>query len=72
MSGAAAEGQTITVDATPNHVANTFSPPRAPVTTVCRIPSNKTDIFFRPDQIKQILEAGWEPVTYRQNTELFV
>jgi hypothetical protein len=33
---------------------------------------NTTDIFFRPDQIKQILEAGWGPVSYRQNTELFV
>ena len=28
--------------------------------------------FSGPDQIKQILEAGWGPVTYRQNTELFV
>ncbi|QNI30890.1 discoidin domain-containing protein [Alloacidobacterium dinghuense] len=72
MSGAGAEGQTITVDATPSHVANTFSPLRALGTTVDRIPSNTTDIFFRPDQIKQILEAGWGPVTYRQNTELFV
>ena len=65
-------GQTITVDATPSHVANTFRPLRALGTTVDRIPSNTTDIFFRPDQIKQILEAGWGPVTYRQNTELFV
>jgi hypothetical protein len=64
--------QTITVDAAPSHVANTFSPLRALGTTVDRIPSNTTDIFFRPDQIKQILEAGWGPVTYRQNTELFV
>lgn len=67
-----ATAQTITVDATPAHVANTFSPLRALGTTVDRIPSNTTDIFFRPDQIKQILEAGWGPVTYRQNTELFV
>jgi hypothetical protein len=64
--------QTITVDATPSHVANTFSPLRAFGSTVDRIPSNATDVFFRPDQIKQILEAGWGPVTYRQNTELFV
>jgi hypothetical protein len=66
------KAQTITVDAAPSHVANTFSPLRALGTTVDRIPSNTTDIFFRPDQIKQILEAGWGPVTYRQNTELFV
>src|SRR6478672_2854059 len=68
----AAHGQTITVDATPSHVANTFSPLQALGSTVDRIPSNTTDTFFRPDQIQQILEAGWGPVSYRQNTELFV
>jgi hypothetical protein len=67
-----APAQTVTIDATPSHVANTFSPLQALGTTLDRIPSNTTDIFFRPDQIKQILEAGWGPVTYRQNTELFV
>jgi len=68
--GAAA--QTVQIDAAPSHVVNTFSPLRALGTTVDRIPSNTTDIFFRPDQVKQILEAGWGPITYRQNTELFV
>ena len=67
-----ASPQTVKVDATPSHVANTFSPLQALGTTLDRIPSNTTDIFFRPDQIKQILEAGWGPITYRQNTELFV
>jgi hypothetical protein len=69
---ALAPAQTIRVDATPSHVANAFSPMSALGMTVDRIPSNTTDIFFRPDQVKQILEAGWGPVTYRQNTELFV
>ena len=64
--------QTVVVDATPSHVANTFSPLKALGTTLDRIPSNTTDIFFRPDQVKQILEAGWGPISYRQNTELFV
>jgi hypothetical protein len=72
MLAICASAQTVRVDATPSHVANTFSPIRALGTTVDRIPSNTTDIFFRPDQIKQILEAGWGPITYRQNTELFV
>jgi hypothetical protein len=67
-----ARSQTVKIDATPGHVANTFSPIRALGTTLDRIPSNTTDIFFRPDQIKQVLEAGWGPMTYRQNTELFV
>jgi hypothetical protein len=67
-----APSQTVKIDATPSHLANTFSPIRALGTTLDRIPSNTTDIFFRPDQIKQVLEAGWGPITYRQNTELFV
>ena len=67
-----APSQIVKIDATPGHVANTFSPIRALGTTLDRIPSNTTDIFFRPDQIKQVLEAGWGPMTYRQNTELFV
>jgi hypothetical protein len=65
-------GQTITIDATPSHVAKTFSPRRAFGMTVDRIPIGTTDVFFRPDQIKRILEAGWGPASYRQNTELFV
>ncbi len=67
-----APAQTVKIDATPSHVANIFSPLQALGTTLDRIPTNTTDIFFRPDQIKQILEAGWGPITYRQNTELFV
>src|SRR6185369_1340752 len=67
MLAICASAQTVTIDATPSHVANTFSPLHALGTTLDRIPSNTTDIFFRPDQIKQILEAGWGPVSYRQN-----
>ncbi len=64
--------QTVKVDTTPSHVANTFSPLQSFGTTLDRIPIETTDTFFRPDQIKQILEAGWGPISYRQNTELFV
>jgi len=64
--------QTVLVDATPSHVVNTFRPSYALGSTVDRIPSNATDTFFRPDQIKQILSAGWGIISYRQNTDLFV
>jgi len=64
--------QTVQVDATPSHVVNKFSPLYALGTTVDRVPSNSTDMFFRPDQLKQVLSAGWGSVSYRQNTELFV
>lgn len=72
MLAACSAAQTVKIDSTPSHLANTFSPLQAFGTTLDRIPSNTTDIFFRPDQIKQVLEAGWGPITYRQNTELFV
>ena len=64
--------QTIRVDASANHSVNSFSPPYALGSTVDRVPSNATEVFFRPDQIKQILSAGWGAISYRQNTELFV
>ena len=70
--GNRATAQTVRIDATPSHVANTFSPLRAFGATLDRIPSNATDVFFRSDQIKQYLEAGFGPISYRQNTELFV
>src|SRR5580693_4588791 len=66
------EAQTITVDATPSHVVNSFSPQYALGSTVDRVPSNATDPFFKPDAVKEILSAGWGAISYRQNTELFV
>ena len=67
-----AAAQTVTVDATPGHVANKFSPPYALGSTVDRVPSNATDTFFHSDQIKKVLSAGWGVISYRQNTDLFV
>src|SRR5215472_1057508 len=43
--------QTVQVDITPGHVVNRFSPMYALGSTVDRVPSNATDVFFRPDQI---------------------
>jgi hypothetical protein len=67
-----AASQTVQVDATPAHVVNTFRPLYALGSTVDRVPSNATDVFFRPDQISQIQQAGWGVISYRQNTDLFV
>lgn len=64
--------QTVLVDATPSHVVNIFSPLYALGSSVDRVPSNATDMFFRPDQVKQVLSAGWGVISYRQNTDLFV
>jgi F5/8 type C domain-containing protein len=68
----AAAAQIVTVDATPSHVVNTFSPLYALGSTVDRVPSNATDVFFQADQIAQIQQAGWGVISYRQNTDLFV
>jgi hypothetical protein len=39
---------------------------------VDRIPRVATDKVFTEPILKQILSAGWQTVTYRQNTELYV
>ena len=41
-----AAAQTVTVDATPSHVVNKFSPLYALGSTVDRVPSNATDVFL--------------------------
>jgi hypothetical protein len=64
--------QVVQVDARPSQVTNSFSPLYALGSTVDRVPSNATDTFFRPDQVQQVLSAGWGAISYRQNTELFV
>ena len=72
LGNAPSVAQTVTVDATPSHVANRFIPQYALGSTVDRVPSNATDVFFRPDQIQKVLWAGWGTISYRQNTDLFV
>ena len=64
--------QTIVVDSTPDHATNTFRPTEALGAGVDRIPRAATDKVFTEPVLKQILSAGWQTVTYRQNTELFV
>lgn len=72
LTPALTTAQTVRVDATPSHVVNKFSPLYALGSTVDRVPSNATNTFFRRDQIKQVLAAGWGVISYRQNTDLFV
>lgn len=72
FAGCASIAQTVRVDITPRHVVNRFSPIYALGSTVDRVPSNATDVFFSPDQVAQINAAGWGVISYRQNTDLFV
>ena len=68
----AALAQTIVVDAAPSHVANTFSPVRSLGAAVDRLKTGTPDHLLTDPILTEILAAGWQAVTYRQNTELMV
>ncbi|HEX2598038.1 MAG TPA: discoidin domain-containing protein, partial [Terriglobales bacterium] len=62
--------QTIRVDT--GHVANTFVPAQALGAGIDRLPAGAIDKLVNPETVKQVLSAGWQTVTYRQNTELYI
>ena len=64
--------QTIRIDATPGHVSNRFVPTSTLGAGIDRISTAATDKLFTEPVMKQVLSAGWQTVSYRQNTELFV
>ncbi|MGH9683542.1 MAG: discoidin domain-containing protein [Candidatus Acidiferrales bacterium] len=66
----AVSAQTIRVDVTPGHSTNSFVPDKALGAGIDRLPYGAADKLFVDSTIKQVLSAGWQPVTYRQNTEL--
>jgi len=65
-------GQHATVDITPGHATNSFSPIRALGAGVDRDPLNSVQTLFGPTNVGQMLAAGFGPVSYRLNTELSV
>src|SRR6266481_6889927 len=64
--------QTIRVDATPDHLTNTFSPTRALGAGIDRLPQGATDKLFVEPTIEKVLSSGWQTISYRQNTELHI
>jgi len=64
--------QTIQVDITPAHSTNRFVPNQTLGAGVDRIPAEAIDRDLVPAALEKVLAAGWQPVTYRQNTELAV
>ncbi len=64
--------QKITVDADPAHVANTYSPVHSLGAAIDRLRTGTPDHLLKDPLLKEILGAGWQTVTYRQNTELMV
>src|SRR5450631_63596 len=67
-----ATAQKVVVDADPAHVANTFSPVRSLGAAIDRLRTGSPDHLLKDPLLKEILGAGWQTVTYRQNTELMV
>ena len=62
----------VVIDSAPSHAVNTFSPVRALGAGVDRLRGGTTDTFLSAPFLKQVLSSGWQSVSYRQNTELFV
>ena len=53
------------------HAVNSFSPLRTLGAGIDRLHGGITDKVMTPEFIAKIQSAGWQPVSYRQNTELF-
>ena len=68
--GVFAAAQTITVDV--SHSTNHFVPSETMGAGVDRIPVDAIDKDLLPESLKASLSSGWQPVSYRQNTELAV
>ncbi len=76
----AAGAQNIVVDAAPSHAVNSFSPFRALGGSIDRLRGGKTreenekhtERVLTDPVLKELLGAGWQTVTYRQNTELMI
>lgn len=62
--------QSVVVDATPGHKTNSVRPTEALGAGIDRIPYGAADKLYVEPTIQQVLAAGWQTVTYRQNTEL--
>jgi hypothetical protein len=62
----------VVVDSSPSRVLNSFSPVRALGAGVDRLRTGVADKALGTPFLDEILSAGWQSVTYRQNTELHV
>lgn len=70
LQPAALPNSTVRVDATPNHVINSFDPDAALGSSIDVLSRRDIDYVYSPHIIQEALSAGWGPITYRNNTEL--
>lgn len=68
----AANAQTIRIDAIPAHATNHFRPNETLGAGVDRIPPEALDSGLTQTNLGQALASGWQPVSYRNNTELSI
>ncbi len=68
--GSFSTAQTITVDV--SHAANHFVPGETLGAGVDRIPAEAIDKDLLPASLEATLASGWQPVSFRQNTELAI
>ncbi len=66
------EAHGVVVDSAPAHAVNSFSPVRALGAGVDRLRTGVADKALGTPFLNEILSAGWQSVSYRQNTELHV
>src|SRR5580693_9668224 len=64
--------QQVTVDITPGHSTNNFSPLHALGAGIDRDPLNSVHILYDPEHVATMHTAGWGPISYRLNTELSI
>lgn len=72
LTSSCALAQNVDVDITPAHETNHFVPDQTMGAGIDRISVTAIDKDFVPSILDKVFTAGWQPVTYRQNTELFV
>jgi len=70
--GVFSPAQTIHVDITPENSTNRFRPNETLGAGVDRIPAEAIDNDLVQPNLGRALASGWQPVTYRQNTELTI
>src|SRR5579872_6237916 len=71
ITGTGLLAQDLIVDAAPSHVVNRFSPVKALGGTVDRLSNGVAETTLTEPILSQVLSAGWQTMSYRQNTELF-
>jgi hypothetical protein len=64
--------QVVRVDITPDHATNHFVPKETLGAGIDRIQTVAIDKLMNKSTLDRVFTAGWQPVTYRQNTELAI